>query len=78
MRYIEGELLYYKRDSGLLRRKRRLVNIIFDLCDIFAHKAMGYDWQFSVLVQGLALRIIEDLFHILHSIAICRRMQAVC
>ncbi len=62
VRYLEGELLYYKRDEGSLRRKRRTVHLIFDLGPTFEWKAPGWDYQFSVLSQGLGLRLLNDLF----------------
>jgi hypothetical protein len=61
VRFVEGELLFYKRDSGQLRRKRRTVHLIIDLGDIFQLKTGGYDYQFSILTQGLLLRITRDL-----------------
>ncbi len=64
VRYLEGELLYYMRDEGSLRRKRRTVHLIFDLGTAFEWKARGWDYQFSVLSQGLGLRLLNDLFKV--------------
>ena len=64
LRYIENELLYYMRDSGQLRRKRRTVHLVFDVGDWFLRKSIGYDYQFSILLQGFALRLLRDLFKI--------------
>lgn len=64
VRFVEGELLFYKRDSGQLRRKRRTVHLIIDLGDIFQLKTGGYDYQFSILTQGLLLRITRDLLQV--------------
>ncbi len=62
VRYLEGELLYYLRDEGSLRRKRRTVHLIFDLDAAFEWKSPGWDYQFAVLCQGLGLRLLNDLF----------------
>ncbi|MEM7384501.1 MAG: hypothetical protein AAF514_06100 [Verrucomicrobiota bacterium] len=64
LRYAEGELLFYLRDSGNLRRKRRSIHFVFDLGPLFETKQPGYDWQYSVLLQGLCLRLLHDLFAI--------------
>lgn len=61
LRFLEGELLFYLRDDGLLRRKRRTVHLILDASAEMAHKPMGYDAQLSILLQGLVLRITRDL-----------------
>lgn len=64
LRYAEGELLYYLRDSGNLRRKRRSIHFIIDVGRQFELKRPGYRWQYSVLLQGLCLRLLHDLFEI--------------
>ncbi|MDF1813697.1 MAG: hypothetical protein P1V20_15965 [Verrucomicrobiales bacterium] len=64
LRYAEGELLYYLRDSGNLRRKRRTIHFVLDVGEIFENKLPGYNWQYSVLLQGLCLRLLHDLFEI--------------
>jgi hypothetical protein len=78
LRYLEGELLYYARDSGQLRRKRRTIHFVVDLGDAFHAKSAGHDYQFSVLVLSLFLRLFRDMakvferdsvvarFHVLH------------
>lgn len=70
LRYAEGELLYYMRDSGNLRRKRRSVHFIIDVGIVFENKASGYDWQYSVLLQGICLRLLHDLFQIFETDAL--------
>ncbi|MEL6342401.1 MAG: hypothetical protein AAFV53_04665 [Myxococcota bacterium] len=61
LRFLEGELLFYLRDDGLLRRKRRTVHLILDADASMARKPMGYDVQLSILLQGLLLRLVRDL-----------------
>ena len=61
VRFIEGELLFYQRDSGQLRRKRRTVHIIFDLDSLFHGKSIGYEYRFAMLTQGLGIRLVRDL-----------------
>ena len=67
LRYIEGELLFYLRDSGILRRKRRAIHFVIDLGDLFHVKSTAYQYQFSVLAQGFCLRLLRDLFQIFES-----------
>jgi len=61
LRMMEGELLYYLRDDGVLRRKRRVVHIVLDADERLRRKPMGYDVQLSVLLAGLVLRLAADL-----------------
>lgn len=64
LRYLEGEILYYMRDAGTLRRKRRTIHFVVDMDKLFSVKSPGFDYQFSILAQGLALRILRDVFQI--------------
>jgi len=61
LRFVENEILYYLRDSGSLRRKRRTIHFIVDIAPILNTKALAYSHQFGTLVQGLIIRIITDL-----------------
>ncbi|MCB9642603.1 MAG: hypothetical protein H6728_05960 [Myxococcales bacterium] len=61
VRFVEGELLFYTRDAGQLRRKRRTIHLILDLDEMFSLKSSGYDYQFSILALGLFVRLIRDL-----------------
>lgn len=61
LRYVENELLYYLRNDGVMRRKRRFVHIILDLDDIFHSKSPGYEYPFSTLSQGIITRLTRDL-----------------
>ncbi len=61
MRYVEGELLYYLRDEGTMRRRRRTIHFIIDLDDLFFYQFPGSPGQNGILAQALCLRIKEDL-----------------
>ena len=61
LRYVEGELMFYLRDEGLLRRRRRTIHLIIDLGEFFHLRSPGYDYQFAILVQGIILRLVRDL-----------------
>ena len=61
LRFVEGELLFFTRDEGLLRRRRRTVHFAIDLGDLFHSRLSGYGYQFGVLAQSLCLRILDDL-----------------
>lgn len=62
LRYVEGELLFYLRNDGVMRRRRRIVHIILDLDVAFHSKSPGYEYPFSTLAQGLIVRLTRDLF----------------
>ena len=64
LRYLEGELLYYLRDDGILRRKRRTVSLFVDPAPILLQKPRGYPFQLSIIVQGLVLRMVHDLVEV--------------
>ena len=70
LRHAEGELLFYLRDSGTLRRKRRTIHFILDAGEAFEMKHRGYDYQYSVLIQGMCLRLLHDLFEIFETDAL--------
>ena len=61
LRYLEGELLYYLRDDGILRRKRRTISVLVDPAPLLLQKPRGSPFQLSIIVQGLLLRIVHDL-----------------
>lgn len=62
LRYVEGELLYYLRDSGVLRRKRRTIHLIIDLGAQFHVKSPRSEYQYSILSQGFCLRLLREFF----------------
>lgn len=78
LRFVEGELLFYSRDSGQLRRFRRTVHIYLDLGESFEVKSMGYPVRYSTLVQALVLRIIQDLFLVFVDDALHIQLHYVC
>ena len=61
LRLMEGELLYYLRDDGVLRRKRRVVHLLLDADLSLLRKPRDYACQLSILAQGLMLRLTRDL-----------------
>jgi len=61
LRYLENELLFYLRDEGTLRRRRRTIHFIVDARDHLRRKTTGFDYQNSIVIQGLCLRIMADL-----------------
>lgn len=61
LRFLEGELLYYLRDDGILRRKRRTIHLIVDPAQLLRLKPRGYPFQLSIIIQGLLVRIVQDL-----------------
>lgn len=61
LRFAENELLFYMRNDGVMRRKRRFIHIMLDLDMIFHAKSPGYDYPFSTLTQGLVVRLTRDL-----------------
>ncbi len=61
LRFSENELLFYMRNDGVMRRRRRFVHVILDLDTAFHYKSPGYEYPFSTLTQGLIVRLIHDL-----------------
>jgi hypothetical protein len=77
LRHIEGELLYYMRDEGQLRRKRRVIHFIIDLADAFQAKSRGHDYQFSILIQALFLRVFKDLAKVFERDSVVARFHYI-
>ena len=61
LRYVEGELLYYSRDSGELRRKRRRAVLVVDLTSPLDIRLPEHEHQLVVLVAGMLLALVRDL-----------------
>ncbi len=61
LRFSENELLFYLRNDGVMRRRRRFVHVILDLDTAFHYKSPGYEYPFSTLSQGLVVRLARDL-----------------
>lgn len=61
MRFVENELLFYLRNDGVMRRKRRFIHFFIDLDAVFHAKSPGHEYPFSTLSQGLIVRVVRDL-----------------
>lgn len=61
LRFAENELLFYMRNDGVMRRKRRFIHVILDLDTAFHYKSPGYDYPFATLTQGMIVRLTRDL-----------------
>lgn len=61
LRFVEGELLFYSRDSGELRRKRRRALLVLDMTQPLDIQLPGHDRQLLIAVSGLFLAIVRDL-----------------
>lgn len=61
MRALEGELLYYLRDEGAVRRRRRTVVLAADASAAARLRMPGSRETLSLLAYGLNLRLCEDL-----------------
>ena len=61
LRFVEGELLYYLRDSGQLQRKRRKLNLVLDLKRPLNIKYPEHPYQLETLVVGLILALERDI-----------------
>jgi len=55
MRYVDGELLYYLRDEGTMRRRRRTIHFIIDPDDLHFYQYPGSPGQNGILAQALGL-----------------------
>jgi len=64
LRYLESELLYYKRDEGRLMRRQRTVHLILlDSPDLHG-KLPHHPCQLPILLSGFLLRLCQDLLAI--------------
>jgi hypothetical protein len=70
IRYVEGELLFYTRDSGQLQRKRRLVRLIIDARQPLDLKYPEHTHQLRTLVAGAVLALVRDLSQLFHNDAL--------
>lgn len=61
LRFSENELLFYMRNDGVMRRRRRFIHVLIDLDTAFHYKSPGYEYPFSTLTQGLITRLAHDL-----------------
>ncbi|MFT4978061.1 MAG: hypothetical protein ACI8S6_003969 [Myxococcota bacterium] len=78
LRLMEGELLYYLRDDGVLRRKRRIVHLVLDAGEPLLRKPIGYDYQLSVIVAGMMLRLVWDLRAVFARDALTIKIHCLC
>lgn len=77
LRFLEQQQLYFMRDSGTLKRKRRKIHFIFDMDRLFEQKSRGYEWQFSILSQGICYRLLEDFFTIFEADAVIAELHYI-
>jgi hypothetical protein len=77
LRFVENELLFYMRNDGVMRRKRRFIHIIFDIDMAFQYKSPGLDYPFSTLTQGMAVRTVRDLLTTFESDAVTVQLHYV-
>lgn len=70
LRFVENELLFYMRNDGVMRRKRRFIHVLLDLDVAFNYKSPGYEYPFSTLTQGIIARLTHDLLEIFEEDAI--------
>lgn len=83
LRFAENELLYYMRNDGVQRRRRRTLYVIFDLGSAGAgstyfQKAPGLPYGFGTLAQGLAVRTVRDLLAAFDADAVRVEVAYVC
>lgn len=61
VRFVEGELLFYARDSGQLLRKRRTLRLVIDMRSPLHIKYPDHPFQLGIMVVGVALALVRDL-----------------
>lgn len=61
LRFVEGELLFYTRDSGQLYRKRRMLRLIIDMHQTLNLKYPEHPYQLGTMVAGTVLALVRDL-----------------
>ena len=61
LRFVEGELLFYTRDSGQLFRKRRTLRLVLDMRRTLNIKYPQHPYQLGTMVAGMVLALVRDL-----------------
>lgn len=61
VRFVEGELLFYARDSGQLLRKRRTLRMVIDMRSPLHVKYPEHPFPLGTMVVGVALALVRDL-----------------
>lgn len=61
LRFVEGELLFYTRDSGQLYRKRRMLRLVIDMHQTLNLKYPEHPYQLGTMVAGTVLALVRDL-----------------
>jgi hypothetical protein len=61
VRYLEGEMLYYQRDSGQLQRQRRTVHALLKASPALRLKHPHHPYHLEMLLSGFLLRLTWDL-----------------
>ncbi len=75
VRYVEGELLYYLRNDGVHRRRRRVVEVLVQTDPAFLIKSPGFDHAFCTLTAGLLARLTRDLLAIFEEDALTLNLR---
>ena len=78
LRFVEGELLYYLRDSGHLQRKRRQLDLIIDLRNPLNIKYPDHPYQLETLVMGLVMALERDIRVLFAVDAVTYKLHLVC
>ncbi|MBA2664501.1 MAG: hypothetical protein H0U74_19595 [Bradymonadaceae bacterium] len=60
LRFVEGELLYYLRNEGILRRRRRRLHVYIDASAALFAKTPEHEYPFSTLTAGLVTQLVRD------------------
>lgn len=61
VRTVEHELLFYTRDGGHLRRRRRAVHVIVERDPTWAVKYPEHPFRLDLMICGLVARLVEDV-----------------
>lgn len=61
VRFVEGELLFYSRDSGHLLRKRRTLHLCLDMREPLSIKYPDHPYQLGTMVVGVVLALVRDM-----------------
>ncbi len=61
VRFVEGELLFYTRDAGQLRRRKRALHLVVDLGPRSVVKLPEHPYRQDVMVEAMGVRLVADL-----------------
>jgi hypothetical protein len=74
LRFVQNELLYYLRNDGSLRRRRRDVRIVLEVGDTFPVRLSGWPARWATVMQAVAITLVRRLLDVYEEDAVSASM----